>query len=1039
MHHLPSRILFPALTLSLTLATACGGDDPNACVSERFEAQSTVRFVAGETFYLPRLSDDASCGDLSWTLAEAPADSAAELVHGADGLWRLTPTVPGNYRFTVSSGSDESLDLTVVPADTRPFTNLNYYPSQSLAEVGGELWVANVQNPSVTRIDPTSMTVIDELHVGPWPVAIAWREGMSYALVAQRGNDTLGLVDIATGRLIDAIWVGDEPANVVVGPDGLRAYVALKSEGAIAIVDLEQRVRTERIEVVADPLAMALNGDGSTLFVASHRSGHPSRFPYADDPVDAERDLAVIDTESGDVVNWWLDIGTTITGMLFDADSETLYLSRTRNDTEASLGDPEDPNYFHEVAAFDPQTGAELRAADLTRQASSGGHAVSLHGLTLAGGVLWVAAEGSDLALALAPDSLEELARIDSPGRPRGVVAAADAVFVHGAQQTMLTKIVGQAAAGQVLTTSDRRPDDVAAGQYYFTGAGRDYAQNWSCNSCHADGLSDTLVWNAGPFSGRKVSRPFFWLEGTYPLGWDGYLSSIDNYAFTVNTNVGVRPTTEEHRALSAYLASIMPPPAANGFTRRDGSLSEEGLRGRDVYEGEAGCASCHPLPLTTSRALLADGITEGVTDIPGLIGSYRLGVWLKRGEATSLTSAVDQVFASLGDPGLSSDDRTALDRFLHELTARELFVLASEPRPGTAAVAVDQPISLTFSHPLWDDPNNLEAIAVVSDDGASVDLDRVLDPDGRHLILTPQAPLDAGTGYTIRVDPSLQGFDQHTLWVADTAEPTPWEVPFTTAASPAMRLGGDYVWTVDMPLANPVEMEFDLDNTLPTPVPMVASETLSGANVVVDYGQDLILERGFSVDGETLVGPALPIPIGPSFADSSGIQATLVDLDDDGIGDFAEGELTISGPGFLESGIHWTLARPSEGGACDEGPSGDVAISLDFSDGLTIAFGEGDIGALGLYVMDPQASPPAGPGQQVSGGGVYWSVQAEMFPVGFASPVVYGEVPSGGVDATVDVGGAAPGAAPLQSGQCYKVNVLSDGFTQGDYVFVMP
>ncbi|MCA9688804.1 MAG: hypothetical protein KC636_04295, partial [Myxococcales bacterium] len=317
--------------------------------------------------------------------------------------------------------------------------------------------------------------------------------------------------------------------------------------------------------------------------------------------------------------------------------------------------------------------------------------------------------------------------------------------------------------------------------------------------------------------------------------------------------------------------------------------------------------------------------------------------------------------------------------------------------------------------------------------------ISRALDPDGRHLTLTPQSPLDPDADYTILVDPALEGFDERGLWVADASEPTPWEVPFTTGAAPALRLSGDYVWTVDMPLANPIEGKFDLENTLPTAVPLVASERASGAAVVLDYGQELILERVFSVDGDTLVSPPLPIPIGPSFSDSTGMQAAFVDLDADGVGDFAEGTLTISGPGFLESGIRWTLARPVEAGDCEEGPSGAVALSLDFSDGLTISYGEGDTGALGLYVMDPQATPPAGPGQQVSGGEVYWSVQAEMFPVGFQSPVVYGEVPAGGVDATVDVGGAAPGAAPLQSGQCYKVNVLSDGFAQGDYVFVMP
>lgn len=111
----------------------------------------------------------------------------------------------------------------------------------------------------------------------------------------------------------------------------------------------------------------------------------------------------VIDTASLRPADVWLDVGTTITGLLLDPAGEILYVSRTRNDTEASLGDVNAPNFFHEVARLDAKTGAPLAAADPGRQPGSGGAAVSLHGLALAGTTLWVAAEGSDLTVGLDP------------------------------------------------------------------------------------------------------------------------------------------------------------------------------------------------------------------------------------------------------------------------------------------------------------------------------------------------------------------------------------------------------------------------------------------------------------------------------------------------------------------------------------------------------------------------------------------------------------------------------------------------------------
>ncbi len=1039
----PAYVSALVLSLSSLGLGACGTDDATAaaCIGERFDGLSTSRHVAGETFYLPSLVQDSQCAEVRWTVQERPEGSEEPVIRGVEGTWRITPTTPGTWRLSLAEADDSeagTITLEVVDAAARPFMNYNYYPSSSIAEVAGEVWVANVQTPTITRLEAGTLAVLGEHPVGAWPVAIAWREGMDFAVVAQRGSDTLGLVDAASGRLLDSIWVGDEPANVVLSSDGATAYVALKSENAVAVVDLARRVRSARIEVGTDPLAMALSDDDGRLYVASHRSGQPSRYPYGEDPLAEEHDLAEINTATLEVRRWWINIGATITGLLLDPSGEVLYVARTVSDTVVSLGDPSQPSFRHEVARFDVESGDLLGAADLTRQGSSGGAAVSLHSLTLAGDTLWVTAEGSDTAIGLDPGSLAEVARVAAPGRPRGIATVDGEVYVHGAQGLEVTRIADGIGAGSVTTTTDRRPSLVAAGQRYFTGAGENYAANWSCNSCHTDGLSDTLIWNAGPFSGRKASRPFTWLEGTYPLGWDGYLSSVDNYAFTVNTNVGVRPTTDEHRALSAYLASLMPPPPANGYTRLDGSLSEEAAKGKEVFEGAGNCASCHPLPLTTTRGLLGAGVSEGPTDIPSLVGTYRLGTWLKRGESPTLGGAIERVAEAFGAADLSPEDRASIERYLLELTGRDLFVLASEPRPDAGSVSADQPILLTFSRPLWSDPENLAKITLRDQGGGEVGISRELDSDGRHVLLSTDAPLGHGEAYTVVVDPAIEGFDGESLWVADVDAPTPWEISFTTAAAPALRLSGEYLWTVDMPLANPMTQEFDLDNTLPTLVPLTATETESGAALLFDYGQDLILERVAAVDGERVLSPALPIPIGPSFADSTGLQATLVDLDDDGIGDYAEGTLTISGPGFVESGIVWRLSRPSSG-ECSVGGAGDVAVDVSFGDDDLPTFDWGEEQALGLYVMDPDAQPPAGPGQPVSGGDAYWALQAEVFPNGFVGPVAYGEVPEAAVDATLEVGGAAPGAAALVSGECYKVNVLTAAFTAGEYIFVAP
>lgn len=1027
-----TTLLPSAIVLSLAGCTT-GSDDATpspspqvSCVADGLEQQPRLRFPAGSTFYLP--TTDPSCATATWTLSSAPSSNQNAIVVGTDGYSRFTPVVAGTYEFSLT-GTDETETLTVIPASDVPFHNYNYYASASIAPVGGELWTANVFAASITRINPATLAVIDTLDVGPWPVALAEVPGQNLAIVAQRGNDTLGLIDVSAGRLVDALWVGDEPSNLLVSADGKTAYVTLATEAAVAVVDLNARAVTGRFAVGPDPLAMALAPDGKTLYVATHRSGHPNRYPFEDDPLADEKDLYKIDVATG-ASTAFLDIGTTINALLMSADGAHLYVANTLNDTEANLADPEELSFVHEVVALDAETGERAFSADLARQESSGGFAVSLHGMTLAQGLLWVTAEGSDITIGLDPTTLEERQRVATPGRPRSVAAIENALFTHGAQGFTVTGFSAEGnVEGSVTTTSDPRPAAISGGQRYFTGAGREYGQNWSCNSCHLDALTDTIVWNAGPLEDRAVPRPMFWLEGAYPLGWAGYLSNVRNYAFTVNTNVGIRPNTAEAENLWAYLASIMPPPAANGLTERDGSLSEAGLRGKALYEGKAACSSCHATPLTTNHAVLPEGITGGPTDIPALVGIYRHNVWMKHGESRTLLDAVTLASDWLG-VSLSPDELSDLTHYIGELTGRDFFLLVSEPLKYAAAAPVNVPITLTFSLPVYDQADNLAHILLKDAAGAAVPAK--VDATGRTVTLTPNAALKPGAQYQIVLERGLESFDQKPLFLADGV--TSESISFTTAPAPALTLDGEYLWTVQVPGLDFENGEWDTENTSPASVLVSADKSASGAEVVLDYLDNLLYPTQFVVSDSTLISPPIPIPVGPSFADSTGIRGTLVDEDGDGVGDSASGTLTMSGPGFVVPDVAWTFTRPISNEACEEGSSGSPAIVVTRDEnGQAVVSWEG-AAAISFYVTDPSAILPTGPNATVRNGETYWALEVIDFDLGFVGPVTYGTVPENAADATERHAGH-PGATPLEPGRCYKFSVINKSFSTGTLV----
>lgn len=1002
-----------AVTLALTGLGGCGGgDDVQLGDLDPLPLQQVKRFPVGSTFFL------GSPERGRWALERAPAGNANAVVEGDDGYFRFTPLVAGDYEFRVP-GTGERRTLTAV--DGAPYEHFNYYQTSSLARVGAELWAAHLFNPQVSRIDPASGAVLGTVQTGPWPAALAFSAAEGVVLVAHKAGDTVGFIDVAAGRMVDALWVGDEPADIVLSADGATAYVSLTTEAAVAVVDVARRAVVERIAVNDNPTSLALSADGQTLYVANYRSAVGDRLQFAADARNDQYDIAVVDTAARTVRGHIGGVGSVIGGLLLAGDR--LHVATTRV-AVAELSGAEGMTAFrHSVVTYGTASLAELRAVDVGRQDSSGGLAVRPFGMALAGGTLWVTFEGSDLVVGLDPDTLAETGRFAAGGRPRTILADDERLYVHGAQAYTVT-VAGSDGAAQrtIALQGDPRAASLALGQQVYTGVGARGGVNHSCADCHVDGLTDGNVWSAGGFS-ESSSRPMFWLEGTSPIGWEGDAFDLFSYLYgSPGPTIGLNVDTTLHQAFHDYLAALIPPPPANGKTTRDGDLTEAARRGEALFRGKANCAGCHAGPLTTAGLRLPGGGTQ--TDhpivVPSLVGAYRHGHWLVNGAARSLGEAVDAMLPLAGGVTLSAAEKSDLVRYLEELTAREFFVLHSTPAAGAAQARSEGDLRLTFSHPVLADPGNLERVRLLRASGEAVPA--TVRADGRHLTLSPAAPLDPGAKYSLVVGAGLEAFNERSL-AADLT------IPFTVAQAPALQLAGDYVITVFHPNLDMVNKRYDPEVIIPVTVAVTATPTGDGARLDARITPILDAVLDVTIAGDRSYWPPFPFPVGPGFLNRSfPTELELVDDDADGVADRGESTLLLRSPGLEASGVRWTIQRDTGAPVDCSGAEGEHEVTLTTDDmGAPTVDWTDDVDALGYYVTDADAKPPAGPGP-VTGGAAYWAVSTASFPTGFRGPITYGQLPVGATDVSMD-SGAPTGGAALPPASCIKLTLVFSDF----------
>ena len=123
---------------------------------------------------------------------------------------------------------------------------------------GREVWVANRGANTISVIDTKTLKVVSTISAGKFPIRVKITPDGRRAVVAFTESNDVGVFDVATRAEIKRIPLGRDavaasgarvfqgrfgsssaPVGVLITPDGQRAFVAATHADVIVVVDLE--------------------------------------------------------------------------------------------------------------------------------------------------------------------------------------------------------------------------------------------------------------------------------------------------------------------------------------------------------------------------------------------------------------------------------------------------------------------------------------------------------------------------------------------------------------------------------------------------------------------------------------------------------------------------------------------------------------------------------------------------------------------------------------------------------------------------------
>jgi len=535
-----------------------------------------------------------------------------------------------------NGGTETPLPLFALP-DAR--TNRAYTSgSMAMLSEGRTLIAVNTINDTVSIAVPSQGNMISEIRVGRDPRSVAVTSDDTRAVITNRVDSTLSVIDIREARVINTIPVdGVFPYGIVIGDgDGEIAYVSLLGSDAVALIDLASGAEIARISTPPAPAGLALWGE--FLYVTHFWTG----------------ELTLIYLPQRRVIQT-VTMGAPISvsqAVEIDISRGLAYLPGSRTYAE-------NPTLTYETAVLPTVNVVDLRgnamqrggrvALDTADRPVNMPFAAALDRFTQK---LYVANAGSDSISVIDLNTGEARAHINVGSNPRAILLNRDytLLYVHNALDATITTITtSDLEIVSTLPISNLTVSvDVLLGAQLFYGATdpRMSRDNWlSCAVCHYDGMSDGRVW-AGFGAGGRNTPLLYALPETPPYRWSGTWVELADAEYKIRSLLGgtglidsaFPPLPEELHdplnesdldLLTAYLITLAPPsPEVN---------APEALiaRGAEVFE-EQNCVSCHVGTVGTDLRAYDVG-TGGEFDTPSLRWLAWSAPYLHDGRALTL------------------------------------------------------------------------------------------------------------------------------------------------------------------------------------------------------------------------------------------------------------------------------------------------------------------------------------------------------------------------------------------------------------------
>lgn len=531
--------------------------------------------------------------------------------------------------------------------------------------------------------------VVQAAHSPP-PVSggtlLVMRDGRT-VVATDPDRDRVWITDLLTRQVrAIALSIGDEPGRLTEGEGG-AVWVALRRGGAVLALDIAGGTVSSRHTLCPAPRGLAWDDGRHELVVACAggelvslpRAGAPrvaridddlrdvvlwrgrrfvSRFRSAqllevspdgevlrrDAPDSPRNSLNLVDREPGVA---WRTIAHPTLGVVMLHQSASTAPLLIPTDGSARRG-----GYGQSGGRLGECTETNLEVVVSTFHGASPRSNVRLGGVTLAVDI--AAAAGESLRVATPGMFLDGVLGVGIALPARGVACArvypivgardarqgtAVAVLPDGTTLVQTRDVATlQGFSGESDDVSLRHSDTVVfpeasverdTGHMIFHVA---TPSGMACASCHPEGGEDGRVWLFRPLGQRRTPSLRGATSDTAPFHWDGDMRDVSHLLSDVMTlRMSAGPLSlAQHAALSRWIDAL---PIARTHALADAATL---ARGRQVFEGAAGCADCHSGDSFTNNEA-ADVGTGGRFQVPQLRGLAMRAPYLHDGRATSL------------------------------------------------------------------------------------------------------------------------------------------------------------------------------------------------------------------------------------------------------------------------------------------------------------------------------------------------------------------------------------------------------------------